>query len=209
VGAVAVLLDDAEVAAEVYRLLLPTARYCTGDGSGQVFSLGSNARFLADLAVTCGRADEAIRLYADAITVNLRLGARPFVALSRLGWARALLARHSAPGSAADDDSSALATASRLAGQAAAEFRRLDMPGPLVTAGRLLTRLASESRRVSPLSVREAEVAALVAEALSNREIADRLYLSERTVESHVRNILAKLGFSTRTEVATWAVRQG
>jgi DNA-binding NarL/FixJ family response regulator len=38
--------------------------------------------------------------------------------------------------------------------------------------------------------------------------IAARLYLSERTVESHVRNILAKLRFATRTEIATWAVRE-
>jgi DNA-binding NarL/FixJ family response regulator len=63
-------------------------------------------------------------------------------------------------------------------------------------------------RAASPLSEREAEVAALVAQALSNRDIAARLYLSERTVESHVRSILAKLGFATRMEIATWAVRE-
>ncbi len=208
VGSVAVLVADEETAGEVYDLLLPTAEYCTGDGSGQVFSLGSNARFLADLAVTSGQHDEAIRLYADAIAVNLRLGARPFVALSRLGWAQALLARrHAAATTGPRGDGSDLTTAAKLVEQAAAEFRRLDIPGPLVTADRLLSRLTIEARQLSPLSAREAEVAALLGEALSNREIADRLYLSERTVESHVHSILAKLGFSTRTEVATWAVR--
>jgi DNA-binding NarL/FixJ family response regulator len=50
-------------------------------------------------------------------------------------------------------------------------------------------------------------VASLIALALSNRQIAERLVLSERTVESHVRNILAKLGFITRTEIATWRMR--
>ena len=50
-------------------------------------------------------------------------------------------------------------------------------------------------------------MARLVAGAQSNRQIADRLVLSERTVESHVRNILTKLGFTTRTEIATWFVQ--
>jgi DNA-binding CsgD family transcriptional regulator len=44
--------------------------------------------------------------------------------------------------------------------------------------------------------------------ALSNRQVAERLVLSERTVETHVRSILAKLGYSTRTEIATWSLRR-
>ena len=51
-------------------------------------------------------------------------------------------------------------------------------------------------------------MAALVARAMTNRQIAERLVLSERTVETHVRSILAKLGFSTRTEIATWSLRR-
>lgn len=59
------------------------------------------------------------------------------------------------------------------------------------------------------LTEREREVAALIAQGKSNREIADQLVVSERTVESHVANILFKLGFASRTQVAAWAVEVG
>jgi len=55
------------------------------------------------------------------------------------------------------------------------------------------------------LSARELEVAGLVAEGLPNKAIAARLHLSVRTVESHVRHVLAKVGLENRTQLATWA----
>ncbi|MFC9975942.1 ATP-binding protein [Spirillospora sp. NPDC127200] len=58
-----------------------------------------------------------------------------------------------------------------------------------------------------PLNVRERQVATLVGEGLSNREIADRLVLAKRTVDSHVAHILAKLGISSRAEIAAWSRR--
>ena len=60
-----------------------------------------------------------------------------------------------------------------------------------------------------PLTEREAEVLGLVARGLSNQEIADKLFLSERTVRSHVSNILAKLHLANRTQAALYALREG
>jgi DNA-binding CsgD family transcriptional regulator len=54
---------------------------------------------------------------------------------------------------------------------------------------------------------REREIAALVSEGLSNREIAERLVLSERTIEGHVANLFNKLSVSSRTQVAAWYLR--
>ncbi|HEY3109371.1 MAG TPA: helix-turn-helix transcriptional regulator, partial [Chloroflexota bacterium] len=58
----------------------------------------------------------------------------------------------------------------------------------------------------SDLTRREREVAALLAQGLTNRQIAERLVLTERTAETHVHNILSKLGLSSRAQIAVWAV---
>ena len=60
------------------------------------------------------------------------------------------------------------------------------------------------TRTGQPLGKREREVAELIAEGLSNKEIASRLFLSERTVETHVYNILNKLGVNSRVSIASW-----
>jgi DNA-binding NarL/FixJ family response regulator len=59
------------------------------------------------------------------------------------------------------------------------------------------------------LTKREREVAALVAQGKSNREIAQALVISEYTVASHVSNILSKLEFSSRTQIVSWAIEKG
>ncbi len=59
------------------------------------------------------------------------------------------------------------------------------------------------------LTAREREVAALVALGLTNRDIAERLVVAERTAETHIQNILNKLGFTSRAQIAAWAAEHG
>jgi DNA-binding NarL/FixJ family response regulator len=59
------------------------------------------------------------------------------------------------------------------------------------------------------LTAREREILLLVAQGKANKEIAAALVISERTARTHVSNILAKLGLSSRTQAALWAVREG
>jgi non-specific serine/threonine protein kinase len=58
------------------------------------------------------------------------------------------------------------------------------------------------------LTRRESEVADLVAQGMSNKEIAGALVISQRTAEGHVQRILTKLGFTSRAQVATWVANQ-
>ena len=59
-----------------------------------------------------------------------------------------------------------------------------------------------------PLSRREWDVAVLVGDGLTNREIAERLFLSERTAQNHVQHVLTKLGLANRSQVAAWVAHR-
>jgi DNA-binding NarL/FixJ family response regulator len=61
---------------------------------------------------------------------------------------------------------------------------------------------------IDRLSAREREVSVLISRGLTNRQIADELIISERTADTHVQNILAKLGVSTRAQVAAWVIER-
>ncbi len=68
-----------------------------------------------------------------------------------------------------------------------------------------LQRRANEVRRLENLSSQEHRVLELLSEGLSNREIAQQMFLAEKTVKNYVSNLLAKLGFQRRTEAALFA----
>jgi DNA-binding CsgD family transcriptional regulator len=161
-------------------------------GSGIVAYTGSVDRVLAELQLAYGEAGPAVAHFEAGLAVDAQIGARPYVARGRMGLARAL--------AATGEEQRAV----ELARAAAAEARRLQMPGLLRTADTFLADAAARARAQDPLSERERQVVELVAQALPNREVARRLVLSERTVEAHVRRILAKTGHTSRAELIRW-----
>jgi DNA-binding NarL/FixJ family response regulator len=95
------------------------------------------------------------------------------------------------------------ADAFRRAGQTRAAAAATHRSEALVShcEGAATPRLCKTSA-VTPLSGREREVATLAADGLTSKDIADRLYLSVRTVDNHLQNIYSKLGVKSRAELA-------
>jgi DNA-binding CsgD family transcriptional regulator len=204
-GALTHILDliiafhDEDAARAAYDLMAGHTVHTGVTGTGVVFLSGSPHWPLGRLATLLDRTEDALEHFATAVTLNTRLGARPFVVLTRLDWAAALRAR----GRPRDQ-----AAALLLARQAAEEARRLDMPGPARRAEQLMSELRHAIQAGNPLTAREREIAVLISGGLTNRAIAARLVLSERTVEGHVRNMLTKLHLTNRTELAAWSLRE-
>jgi predicted ATPase/DNA-binding CsgD family transcriptional regulator len=144
-------------------------------------------------AASAGQAGLAAQLLGAAETVRTGAGASilPFLVPLVTHAEKSALA---ALGAARFD---AEFEAGKRLGRAAAIGMALGEPVDVAAA-------ASDHAGVAPLGKREAEVARLVAEGLSNKQIAARLFISEHTVDSHVRNILNKLGFGSRTQIAAW-----
>jgi DNA-binding NarL/FixJ family response regulator len=80
-------------------------------------------------------------------------------------------------------------------------------PAVTATVLRRLREGSADDQRLSGLTEQERKVLALLAEGRTNRQIADTLYLAEKTVKNYVSNVLAKLGMARRTEAAVWAAR--
>jgi DNA-binding NarL/FixJ family response regulator len=177
----------------MYRLLLPYADMFVCGGAGVILILGSVRYPLGIAAAAVGRLDDAVRHLHAAIDSGHRTGMPPMVAQATYQLAR-VLARRTRSGDR--DEAAALATA------AAALADRLGMR-PLHRQARDLA-TALTDHRLGGLTRREQEIAALVAQGLSNRQIAAASHISERTVESHVQHVLDKLGFTNRTQIATW-----
>lgn len=68
---------------------------------------------------------------------------------------------------------------------------------------------SGKGRERSPLSAREREIVALVAQGYKNKEMAEKMFISEQTVKNHLHNIFDKLGVSDRLELALYAIHKG
>ena len=154
-----------------------------------------SVELLSWLAADAGRPDRAAELAGAAGSVWRQLG----TTIGAFG-----------PHITADSDRKAHEIDERLGPveaerlrSAYADLSKLDVV-ELALEGR--SRAAVTHPGSSPLTQRETEVAQLIAGGLSNRAIADRLVISHGTVDGHVERILAKLDFSSRTQVAVWAI---
>ena len=188
---------DKVVAAQVHELLAPYADLFVCGGAGAILIEGSARCALGIAAAAIGRLDDAIRDLRTAVEVNERAGLPGCAAIAKLQLARALNRRRRAD----RDEAAALATST------AAVAGDLGMVPLRAAADRFLAVLAG--RGDGGLSQREAQVAAYVAQGLTNRQIAAAEHISERTVETHVRHIFAKLGFATRAQLAAWQAAGG
>ena len=160
-------------------------------GAGCIAYFGPVELWVGKAAAVLGRHDDAVADLEVAVAACAANGAAGFHAQAQLELARALFGR------AGTGDA---ARARALAVTVAERAELLGMRPVATDARALLTDAGSHAG----ITKRELEVARLVAGGLTNREIAKRLYLSERTAANHVQHVLDKLDLANRSQIATW-----
>ena len=196
----AIVLGKHEAAANLAQGLRSVAHL-----TGSDWFYSCVGRHLGDAAVLCGDRAAARMYYAQALEAARKIRFRPELALTHLRLAELLVE---------EPNERERSEALEHLGTAIPELREMKMQPSLERALALSTRASLPA--VEPLSggvadrltAREREVTGLLADGLSNREIAEKLVLSEGTVEVHVKRILSKLGFRSRSQVAAWAAQR-
>ncbi|MCH7737912.1 MAG: AAA family ATPase [Chloroflexi bacterium] len=197
-GLTAVLEGNVEAAQEQYANL--------ESHRGLMLMLGgiANDRLLGLLSRTMGDLDQAEVHFEDALSFCRKAGYRPELAWSCCDYADLLLERN-------NQGNRAKATAllkESLSISSELGMRPL-MERVTVLQERVDAEPAQESGFPDGLTLREVEVIRLVALGKTDREIAEDLFISFRTVGNHVRSILNKTGAANRTEAATYANQHG
>jgi DNA-binding NarL/FixJ family response regulator len=165
------------------------------NGAGAGIYMGPVELQIGKAAAALGRLDEAEEDLETAMALCRSNGARGYVVEVSVELAGVLLKRQ-ATGDAE--------RAAALLEEASAEADRLGM-AVFTQRIRALRAEPPSQAPATPLSRRELEVASLVRKGLTNKQIAESLFVSERTAENHVQHILAKLGLANRAQIAAWA----
>ena len=196
-------LGEADTAGTLRPLLEPYADRNIVTGRVGAICLGPTAYFLGLLDLTLSLPDQALCRFQQASALAGRMRARPMVAMSREGQARALLALDR-PGDRQQ--------ATALLDEVTATAQALGIRGLGERAATLRTAATAAPRAPgwpAGLTGREVEVLRLIAAGRSNRAIAQALFISPNTVLHHVSSIFAKLGVANRAEAAAYAIRRG
>ncbi len=194
-GGAAMLAGDVEESRVRYTESLRIA-HRIDDRIGQYYLLAA----LSYHRALAGRAKDAARLLGASETIRTGAGATPMPAMVPL-----MVQAQSAAVAALGPErfEAEMETGRHLTRDAAVALALGEaLDGDSATAAR-------DGDGVEVLAKREAEVARLIAEGLSNKQIGARLFISERTVDSHVRSILNKLGFNSRAQIAGWVSAAG
>ncbi len=168
---------------------------------GSTYYVPDCLELLAAVASAQGQPERAARLFGAAEALRQEIGA-PVPPPERAAHASRVSAARAGCDAAAFAAAWAAGRAMRL--EEAITYALLAEPAP----PRVPPAPPEPQPPASPLSRREQEVAVLVAHGLTNRQIAAELVVGESTVQTHVSNILNKLGLSSRAQIAAWAARQ-
>jgi ATP/maltotriose-dependent transcriptional regulator MalT len=187
-GMVGMMSGDLHAASSHFREALQVARH-VDNRLGQSYGLGAAGWYAANT----GQARAAAQLLGAAEAAGRQTGADimgPFVPVLAE-------AKESAMGALGSSKFEAEFQAGARLSRAAALHLALGESDKADVA-------TSDGAKGAPLGKRELEVARLVADGLSNKQIAARLFISDRTAATHVGNILNKLGLNSRAQVASW-----
>ena len=192
---VAIYLERTDDIAYIAAQFEPFRGQHVANGGGPGVYLGPVELELGKAAAALGRIDPAIDDLEAAVGICDSVGAQGFAVEATVELAAALAAR------GAPEDR---ARATTLLDRATPEADRRGMVIIGRRAADVRSRLVPDQRPLV-LSPREREVAVLVGQGMTNKQIADSLFVSERTAQNHVQHILTKLDFTNRTQIAVWA----
>jgi ATP/maltotriose-dependent transcriptional regulator MalT len=206
-GSLALLLQAAVALKDQTAAQALAARLaCVADLSGDTAVTTCVGRHLGDAAALVGDRTAARAYYAQALESASKIRFRPELALTHLRLAELLLK---------DADEAGRSDALEHLDLTIPELQDMKMQPSLERALALRETLVPAPAQAPAhdsgpdvLTAREREIAGLVADGLSNHDIAERLVITEGTVEVHVKHILGKLGYRSRTQVAGWVARQ-
>ena len=193
---VAVQRDDVVSAEEQYAALAPVPGI-------MVFYIGTD-QVLGLLSVTLGRLDQAVAHFEDSLEFCRNAGYRPNLAWTCYAYAGALSQRN---GSGDHQRAVELLDESLVISEDLGMLPLMERVAVLRKT--IETQPAAPATYPDGLTQREVEVLGLIALGRNNREIAEELVISLRTVAHHVTSILTKTGAANRTEAAAYAARQG